>query len=58
MKHRILEPMWDEVGVLGKGGLALESEPELNKHDAHAGGGGPPHNREAGGAGVRREELL
>lgn len=42
VKHRILEPKWDEVGVLEKGSLILEFETKLNKYDAHGGVGGRP----------------
>lgn len=42
VKHRILEPKWDKVGVLGKGGLMLISEIDLDKYGACAGVGRSP----------------
>lgn len=42
VKHGILEPKGDEVGVLGEGGPMLISETEPDKYSAHAGRKGPP----------------
>lgn len=47
VQHGILEPKWDEVGVLGKGGIRLVLETELGKNDAHEGRQRPTHNKES-----------
>lgn len=47
VQHGILEPKWDEVGVLGKGGIRLVLETELGGYDAHEGKQGATHNKES-----------
>lgn len=47
VQHGILESKWDEVGVLGKGGIRLVLETELDKYDAHEEMQGATHNKES-----------
>lgn len=42
-QHGILKPKWDEVGLLGKGGVMQGSETELGEYGAHAAVGTTKH---------------